>query len=46
MPDGSIGCVEIGFTNDPRENDLRLTKAQAKSLARQIWINVVGIDPD
>lgn len=36
MPDGSLGAVHIGEFAGDRSKDLRLTLAQAKTLANQI----------
>lgn len=36
MPDGSLGAVHIGEVGGDRSKDLRLTLAQAKTLAEQI----------
>jgi hypothetical protein len=36
MPDGSIGCVQIGEAGGDRSKDLELTMAQARTLAEQI----------
>lgn len=36
MPDGTVGCVQIGEFAGDRSKDLELTYAQAKTLAKQI----------
>lgn len=40
MPDGSVGAIFIGEFGGDRGKDLRLTIAQARTLADQITRNV------